>query len=349
MQEERIWLLLGKKHNGEISARELAELEELLRRDESRNFSAGVIEELWGTPLTQRLREGQYRECWERIKGSLAVMPQAPARRRSMRWVAVAATALALLGSALFLWRERAAPAPAQKSTNQVSTQLGSRTKIELPDGTRVWLNAGSKLTYENFDKTASREVSLSGEAYFEVVHDEDNPFIIHTEHIDIRDIGTSFEVRAYPEEKEVEATLITGAIEIFHRDHPEEKVRLKPHERIVIPLLEPGEGSPLQHHEKSATPYTILPAVPTKEGLLPQTAWVDNKLVFDNEPFASLALRMEKWYNVSIHFRSSKLRELRFSGIIEKESLEQAFQAMQFSRPFRYTLKNNEVWIDDH
>jgi hypothetical protein len=154
--------------------------------------------------------------------------------------------------------------------------------------------------------------------------------------------------VKAYPEDSSFEATLIKGAIEVIDQRDTERKILLKPKEKIIIPLSDPLQA--LKHADLSNNESTMLYKIDKikkdNHGLLPETAWIQNKLVFNNETFGQLAKRMERWYNVKIYFEDTLIRKTPFSGIIENETLEQALKAMQFSTPFTYYLKGNKVWI---
>ena len=109
-----------------------------------------------------------------------------------------------------------------QKAEKLLSTK-GSRSRSLLPDGTTVWLNAGSKLYYEN-DFNGTREVRLEGEAFFDVVKQTDRPFIVHTSGIDIKVLGTAFNVKSYPEDKTVETTLYRGLVQVFRQEDTPKK-----------------------------------------------------------------------------------------------------------------------------
>ena len=111
----------------------------------------------------------------------------------------------------------------------------GSRTHLTLPDGTMVWLNAGSRLSYGKNYNTATREVNLTGEAFFDVAHNTQKPFLIHTARIDVQVLGTSFNVKSYPTDRTTEATLIRGSIEVSIKDRPSEKIILRPDEKLVV------------------------------------------------------------------------------------------------------------------
>lgn len=358
MTENRIWILLGKKKNGEATAEELRELELLMRQDETLGFSMGIIEKVWDSPMGA-VQEGEETEnIWGRLEERLHYNTDRSAGKHtllSLKNLMMAASLLLIAGCGAFFYLQfngnyRHKAFAAKETKNQVSTQRGSRTKIVLPDGTKVWLNASSKLIYANdFNDAPIREVSLSGEAFFEVVHDADHPFVIHTSGMDIRDIGTAFDVKAYPEDKTVEATLISGAIEIISHSDPERKILLKPNERIIIPVdNKPGEITRRQSPDSSneATLYSITTVKKDQNGLLSQISWVQNKLVFDDESFEELAPKMEKWYNINIHFKDDAMKQTRFSGVIEKETIDQALKAMQLSYPFRYSISGNDIWI---
>ncbi len=362
MTENRIWILLGKKKNGDATAEELAELELLMRQDGTLGFSMGIIEKVWDSRLGAVQEREETENIWGRLEERLHYNTDHSTRKHtilSVKNLMMAASLLLIAGCGAFFYFQfngnyKHKAFAAKETENQVSTQRGSRTKIVLPDGTKVWLNASSKLIYANdFNDAPTREVSLSGEAFFEVVHDADHPFVIHTSGMDIRDIGTAFDVKAYPEDETVEATLISGAIEIISRRDPGRKILLKPNERIIIPVENKVENKREEITRRQtpdssdeATLYSITTVKKDQNGLLPQTSWVQNKLVFDDESFEDLAPKMEKWYNINIHFKEEAMRQIRFSGVIEKETIDQALKAMQLSYPFRYSINGNDIWI---
>ena len=127
---------------------------------------------------------------------------------------------------------------------SEISTRYGSRTKLLLPDSTQVWLNSGSKLSYNKTYGNGTREVTLSGEAYFDVVKNPAHPFIIHTVNIDIKVLGTAFNVKSFPGEKNTETSLIRGSIEVTFKNRPSEKIILKPNEKLITANEEPAKDS---------------------------------------------------------------------------------------------------------
>jgi ferric-dicitrate binding protein FerR (iron transport regulator) len=237
---------------------------------------------------------------------------------------------------------------------NEVSTRNGSKTKINLPDGSKVWLNAGSVLTYDKNFGGDIREVTLSGEAYFEVKSvfspgtTQKIPFIIHTQQIDVRVLGTAFNVKAYPNEKQTETSLVHGKVEVLIHNRPEEKFMLRPNEKLVVMNDEVSTPVTNKIVTKKNQPFVSLSKLTyaAADSLVIETAWVQNKLAFDNESFLEVAEKMERWYNVEIRFKDVKKQELRFTGSFENETIQQALDALGITSPFHYTIQGNKITI---
>ncbi|HWB27936.1 MAG TPA: FecR domain-containing protein [Chitinophagaceae bacterium] len=230
-----------------------------------------------------------------------------------------------------------------------IATQNGSRTRTMLPDGTTVWLNAGSKISYDSDFAGATRDVKLEGEAYFDVTKNPLRPFIVHTAGIDIKVLGTVFNVRSYPEDKTVETTLIRGLVQVTRDDNPQQKpVILHPNEKLIIEkgIDKPGNQAATQHiNAKPEFKLDRLDSLSNEEGRL-ETAWVYNRLEFRGDDFETLAAKLERWYNVSIVFEDEKVKELTFNGSFEKETVEQAFVALKTAAPFNYAIHGHEIKI---
>lgn len=268
----------------------------------------------------------------------------------------------ALIAGAVFFWYSRL-PQPkitvshTQPAVNHYATTAGQKRTVLLDDGTRIELNAASNLTIDHDFGSAegNREVTLSGEAYFNVAKDADKPFVIHTAKMDITVLGTAFNVKDYPNDETGEAALISGSIAVELRNDSEKKIILKPEEKITAFI-----------------PDTKLPALPSNKGLhqLPQhfsvatlqpdpllsngyasTAWMEGKLVFHDESFEQLAKQLERKYNVQFEFRKATLKTYKFTGVFSTETIEQALHALQLtspSDPFNYELEGDTVLITE-
>lgn len=383
MENNRAWELLGKKLTGEASPAELAELDRLARGNPAIQYALEVMAALWKERkkgITDEEITGYYARHLDRMKALGEEWPEPPlpvnepvlelspeeemqgyplpepaggssVSRRAFRMAAVVAAILVVSGGIYRLLPKRSPGTPTAR-LSEVSTKNGSRSKVLLPDGSQVWLNAGSRLTYANdLTSAPTREVTLSGEAFFEVVHDDAHPFIIHTRTLDIRDIGTRFNVKSYPDDPTTEATLIQGAIEISFRKTPGEKIILKPNQKIVLFNNEPSAVS-VNNSRKAANVanpaddiYKISRITPDpRENMITDTAWMANKLIFRSEDFASLALQLERWYNVKIRFHSDVVEQVKFTGVLENETITQALEALQITGAFKYKIDGDTV-----
>jgi ferric-dicitrate binding protein FerR (iron transport regulator) len=241
-------------------------------------------------------------------------------------------------------------PAPAALAGNEIYTGSGSRTHLTLPDGTIVWLNAGSRINYEKNFGATERTVSLTGEAFFDVAPNAAKPFVIHTARIDIKVLGTSFNVKSYPSDKTTETTLIRGSIEVSIHNRPSDKIVLKPNEKLVVNNEDSTEREKdVRRPNHAANNSLVVISKPTYEqhsGAIIETSWVDNKLIFQDEDFATLARSMERWYGVTIHFETSEKENLRFTGIFEKETVLQAMDALKLTASFTYNVEGNQITI---
>jgi ferric-dicitrate binding protein FerR (iron transport regulator) len=238
-----------------------------------------------------------------------------------------------------------------------ITASKGTKNHFLLPDGSRVWLNAGSSLTYPtSFVKDSVRAVDLSGEAFFEIRHDENHPFVIHTEHMDIRDIGTSFNVKAYPDDILTEATLIEGSIEVKPKKSGNYTLLSTPNEKLTVFNKQPGiqlnkVREPGTKTIRETAEYALLQTsvkVNVADSLLAETAWLEDVLVFTNESFGELAVKLERWYDVTIRFEDEALKQKRFTGKFTEETIKQALEEIQLMKPFSFSIENSTITITE-
>jgi transmembrane sensor len=355
MDSDRIWILLGKRKSGEATIAELKELEALIAGQGHDDFSSEVLDKVWDAPLRAIQETGFGADSWNRIRKRLKTEADGGvlSLRTARKWL-VAASILFITGSLLTYYyavvsKKTDTAQLAAKTTNRFITQSGSKSKLELPDGTQVWLNGSSRLSFGNGNfGVRTREVYLSGEAFFDVVHNEKIPFVIHTGQVNITVKGTAFNVKAYPNEKTMEATLVRGLIEITTVKDPDRRIILKPNEKIIIPTDTVLAGNKREEStEGAAQPiYSITSLNKGRFEVLPETVWMQNKLQFDNEPFEELVPKLEAWFNIHISISEKGIRTRRFSGVIEKETLKETLADLQLSFPFDYELKGNELNI---
>ncbi|MEP6674344.1 MAG: FecR family protein [Ferruginibacter sp.] len=275
--------------------------------------------------------------------------PIYPLKKKRFRWY-MAAAILLLVSFTSYQWLFKSNP----RAAKEILAQKGSKTRTILPDGSTVMLNAGSRIVYEqNFTDTL-REVTLYGEGYFDVVKKTNCPFIVHAGNFNIRVLGTAFNVKSYAEDSNMETTLIRGLVQITRNDdtkqHP---IYLHPLEKVILPVIAASAPQQSNTAKKSITgtlPFTPDNITPLdaslKETERIETAWIYNRLQFRGDDFITLARKLERWYNVVVHFEDERVKQLTFNGSLENETVEQAFEALHTATSFNYTIKQNEIFI---
>lgn len=367
---------MARALNGEASLEEKKELGQLLLNDPTLQQQYEHLRHLWEMPAGAETETPEAAEQQQvarilqlaRVQEVMAAgeeqEPQQE-RRHSRRWIWLAAGAVCLLALVLALvWLTRQpASSPSMvvhKEPMQVITaQNGSRMQLKLPDGSTVWLNAGSSISYARDFEGAARAVKLEGEAYFDVAKNPRKPFIVQVAGIDIKVLGTAFDVKAYASDKTIETTLIHGLVQVSRQgDSGMHPVLLHPNEKLVLHKqaatnpagkLFSDNTAAIPQHDSIAAPTDVnimhLSGNPGPDGLI-ETAWLYNRLAFRGDSFETLAQKMERWYNIDVEFSDEQVKKLSFNGSFEKETVEQAFIALQAAVPFRFTLDGHRVVV---
>ncbi len=220
--------------------------------------------------------------------------------------------------SALFYFFSTLGSGNAQ-SWVELSVPAGARIEFMLPDSTSGWLNSGAKLRYPSVFG-AHRKVELTGEAFFKVSHREQSDFTVSVPDMDIKVLGTQFNVSAYPNEMITEVVLKEG------------KVNVKGKTGVFTQTLKPG-GRLIYNHESKTLNMKKVDA-----GLY--IAWADGYLVINNESLAQVAKKLERWYNVEISIQDEALKNLRFKGTFNEEPLEEVLHFIAMTTPIVYSIK---------
>ncbi len=219
-----------------------------------------------------------------------------------------------------------------ESSVQKRVSAIGQKSLLFLGDGTKVWLNADSKISYlKDFEGQETRDVYLEGEAFFDVAHDERRPFIVHTSFIKVKVLGTTFNVKSYLNEKTIETTLVLGKVRIEQSDVSGNRigdVELKPNQRAVF--------------NKESKIINIKEVVAENSG-----SWKRDRLLFDEESIDNVILQMERWYNVKIHVENRGNLECKLTASIENESLDEVLKLIAASYNVRYKISGREVFID--
>jgi ferric-dicitrate binding protein FerR (iron transport regulator) len=197
----------------------------------------------------------------------------------------------------------------------EIRVPLGQMTLVRLPDGTEAWLNSGTKFKYPEPFEDASREVFLDGEAYFSVTHNKKCPFTVFANNFSLTVLGTSFNVDAYSSSSKASITLVEGS------------VLLNDNKGLWQKKLQPGQMATIDEANKK-------PQI-TNTNTDFYTSWREGKVVFKSETFEEIANKLERWYNVEIHFANPELKQLKFSGTFLKyKPIEQVFSSICIMNP---------------
>jgi transmembrane sensor len=229
---------------------------------------------------------------------------------RSYWWrIAAVFLLIALSIGVFYTWRsEKNAVAPPATTFLVEQTPRGQKSIVELTDGTKVYLNSNTRMSYPNKFSGAQREVSLEGEAFFEVAHDASKPFVVKTAVSTTQVLGTSFNVSA-EENKNTAITLITGNVNV---ETTQNKTNLTPGEQAIIDIQSKNLRT------QSVDVEEII-------------AWKDNILVFKQTSLHEAAEKLEKWYDVDIEIPSSRLQKCAINGTYKNESLDNVLNSFQF------------------
>lgn len=249
------------------------------------------------------------------------------ARRRALglKIFAIAASVTLLLGISNYISFQEGYKRQNSQQIEMVNP-IGMKSSITLSDGTKVILNAGTTLTYPTTFVSGQREVSINGEAFFEVAHDKEHPFIVKAENIQVKVLGTKFNVKAYKEEDHIEVTLKEG------------KVGVEVETGRLIPIL-PG-----QQIKYSKTNNSFIKR---QVNLNHYTAWVCGKFYFTNRPLEKIAKQLERNFNVHVEIIGNELKKASFTGdFIHNENLEQILRVMTANRHIKYTIEGDQITI---
>ncbi|MEQ6121855.1 FecR domain-containing protein [Reichenbachiella sp. MALMAid0571] len=249
-----------------------------------------------------------------------------PEKKRSFSYYAIAASVSAILLISLVWIFSHQLTQPSQKtevvSIVERSTERGQRSNLVLRDGTKIKLNAQSFLSYPKNFKKNLREVHVTGEAFFEVTKDEERPFIVHLGDLSLKVLGTSFNIRSYPDENKLKVSLATGKVEVSR-------------DGVVEASLTPNMEAVYDRFSNEITVSQFDPRL--------TLAWKEDIIRFKRANFTEIVNVLEKWYNVDISYDESMAAK-DFTGEFENMALEDILKGMQHTLNFDYKIRGKKV-----
>lgn len=205
-----------------------------------------------------------------------------------------------------------------------MSTPSGIQSSMDLPDGTKVWLNSESEIRFPaSFIGDDKRKVELTGEGYFEVAPNSEKPFIVSAGDMAVKVTGTSFSVSAYANDPQLSVALVEGSVILMDPKNKEEK---------AVADLEPGE---VALYEKGSKNLKIS----EEQNLDPYVTWKEGRLVFVNEPFSAVLRKMERKYSVVYRLEAPQLLDYRITATFLNETLEEFLKILATSSPVEYEI----------
>lgn len=260
--------------------------------------------------------------------------------RRQSGWLKYAAIlgGVVLLAGAVYLFNH--SHSNPEVAATVIRAGEGPRKTVVLPDGSSIILRKNSRVELAAGFNQENRQLTLTGEAFFDVTHDAQRPFMVHTAVMDIKVLGTVFNVSAYEGQHATEAALFRGKVEVTCAARPGEKIVLQPNQKLTVNATAPDT-------KNTARPFTVMPldADPV-DHKAKEIAWVRNRLEIENEPLSQIAGKLEKWYGIRVTFADEEVKNYRYSGTFESETILKALDALQLSYPFNFKMVNGEIII---
>jgi ferric-dicitrate binding protein FerR (iron transport regulator) len=335
MTDQRFTELLGKQLAGEISPDESVELKSILARSASLRTEYERLQTYFESETAE---EENIDVVFDRISAQIKVPGKSDltvVKNKSYSiWLKIAAVVAIVLAGVLVYNREAIFfNKTDQLALTQIATKATEVKTIVLADGSTVKMNSGSSLKYpENFTAD-TRDVYLTGEAFFEVKKDPEHPFIVHTEQLAVKVLGTAFDVKAYQNDAFTETTLIRGKVSISLKNNTTQTFILKPNDKFTLADGKPNM-SQLTHFSGTGADRVM------------ETAWTNHELIYKNNSFDEVAKLFERWYGIKIVFKASELKSVRFTGHVDKETLPEALNVLKLIENFNYSIKGENVYI---
>ena len=320
--------LLDRFMRGETSPEEEQLLLEWFRNSSSRNEILEFYQQRWIEASEDELPAEIQGRMYLRIKERMLEIENShreeerkifKLRSSFSRFLPYVATILLCIGISFssYLYTQKDLPITSEYI---VSAEKGQRASVTLPDGTKVWLNSHTVLRYKSDYGVKERNVFLNGEAYFEVSKDKEHRFVVDAGEMEVEALGTS-------EDKSIVATLYNGSIQATGGEH---SIILLPDQQVLFNR----ENRQLKVERPDNIAYSRM--------------WRDNELAFKGETLYDIAMRLNRIYNVQIEFKSEKIKQYRFSGVIKNNSLDNVIEIISLTAPILYEAKEDTIILSE-
>jgi len=314
---------LSKFFAGELKLEEKTSLLASLHADEEQLDEAATLKNSWAAAQLAEAT-GDRKKAQKEWKNFHAIT-----NRRQyfvlLRWhVAVAASLVGVIFAATLFFNMRRS---SETAYHTLTVPAGQYAQLALADGSEIWLNSRSKLTYPERFTATIREIDLEGEGFFKVASDSKRPFVVRTKMLEVIATGTQFNVSAYTDDEFVATTLIEGVVKL---QSPDKNIEYLMNEGQIVFFDKPTHGITAQNTD------TYL-----------QTSWINGEYQFREMTMENLFKRMERYFDITFVFNNDALKQRKFTGTFyNRQSVETILKVIEASTNMQYTVENNIVYI---
>jgi ferric-dicitrate binding protein FerR (iron transport regulator) len=321
--------ILNRFFNGKYSRKDYLAIKSILEKPDEKEELKDLLQNHWSDFNTKPLPKGDVDHILRKIHKQI---DREENKRKGNRFISVfqkiaAILIIPLILSFLAIFYFQSKTVTTETAFAEIQCPLGVRTKFTLPDGTTGFLNSGSTLEYP-VQFSNDRKVKLTGEAFFDVHHDAEHPFIVNTANLSTKVLGTQFNVIAYGTENSEEIILEQGSVEIYSKQG-EKLATLQPDQRLAL---------------NTATRQYKTNRVEAEQ----YVSWTEGKLVFRNESMQLVADRLGRWYNVEFEIEDEELLNYAFRATFIDEQLEEVLKLLARTAPLKYKEIKRETLNDD-
>ncbi|MCG8307744.1 MAG: FecR domain-containing protein [Cytophagales bacterium] len=339
MNKKNIYSIISKQLTDRSNAREDKKLESWMSESKENKAVFETLQRHWKSPNTKKysvLRSEEIKhEVWKRANSSGEVKAGAKTSKIVYTFLKYAAAIAAVVVS-VFVLRSQFETNRAEVSVPALVKKLnnaGRKSTIHLKDGSIVHLNSESEIAFYNEFSDTARVVWLKGEAFFDVTHHPARPFYVITRDLNIKVLGTSFNVNDYPDDEKVYISLSTGKVSIRKRDSIDgngtaDKINLAPGQQV--------------HYDKSKGLFDSVSSYDPEE----VEGWKDGTLYFKEAGLEDIITTLKRWYGVDIQLINNPEAEISYTGIFEKQNLENVLTSIGFVVNFDFEINEKKVIV---
>ena len=328
MADQEIIELLRKHFTNELTDQERTVLEDWRNASAANEYTLHTLKKVWGTS-----EDATGPEPFDDVIAHLWYEGVEKEKHRHIDWgyyLKIAAVILVVLASGIIFYR--VSIVSPQASVEPLALIIkdnpsGQKTKVALPDGSVVWLNGASSISYLPSFNDSIRAVELSGEAFFEVAENPEKPFAVKSGILTTTALGTSFNIRAYPEQENIQVSLLTGKVSVEEADKPQNRALLTP-------------GNELLYHRE--TGEQLKQMFDTEKVI----GWTKGLLVFDHDSYQDFVRKIERWFGVTVRTEGTPPEDWELTTSYQNEALVNILKNIRYGKPFNYELTHDHLTL---